>query len=256
MPTTNYAMALLMPRPLLLSTSICLMDHGVLRVLPCSSPASLAGRPLAACGSAVGRRAVKLLGVLINQDLEGEVQFASALGPFSVPVRCSMKRCDLEVDSQRVDFGSHVVGQTISWTITLTNKGALATVFSLDTATHLSPETSRAQTTPEVSAHTCQEEGSQNTTSEDRSSSVSMGTGELQPKQESQEPCEASQQAPPGEAVMHRVFTGMPVLPTVPDVVPFLPLFTSLYYIQVYFIQPNITNYEFASVGFTICTHT
>jgi len=28
MPTTNYAMALLMPRPLLLSTSICLMDHG------------------------------------------------------------------------------------------------------------------------------------------------------------------------------------------------------------------------------------
>jgi len=28
MRTTNYAMALLMPRPLLLSTSICLMDHG------------------------------------------------------------------------------------------------------------------------------------------------------------------------------------------------------------------------------------
>jgi len=27
MPTTNYAVALLMPRPLL-STSICLMDHG------------------------------------------------------------------------------------------------------------------------------------------------------------------------------------------------------------------------------------
>ncbi|TNN48727.1 hypothetical protein EYF80_041095 [Liparis tanakae] len=27
MPTTNYAMALLMPHPLL-STSICLMDHG------------------------------------------------------------------------------------------------------------------------------------------------------------------------------------------------------------------------------------
>ncbi|XP_056278610.1 cilia- and flagella-associated protein 74 [Pseudoliparis swirei] len=130
----------------------------------------------------------------INQDLEGEVQFASALGPFSVPVRCTMKRCDLEVDSQRVDFGSHVVGQTISWTITLTNKGALATVFSLDTATHLSPETSHAQTTPEVSANTCQEESSQNTTSEDRSSS------ELQPKQESQEPCEASQQEPPEAA--------------------------------------------------------
>ncbi|XP_034393240.1 cilia- and flagella-associated protein 74 [Cyclopterus lumpus] len=134
---------------------------------------------------------------VINEDLEGEVQFASAVGPFSVPVRCAIKRCDLEVDSQLVDFGSHVVGQAISWTITLTNKGALATVFSLDTSTHLSPETSHAQTAPKVSANTCQEKSSHNTTSEDQSSSVSMGTGELQPKQESQELSEASQQEHP-----------------------------------------------------------
>ncbi|XP_035863811.1 cilia- and flagella-associated protein 74 isoform X3 [Sander lucioperca] len=129
---------------------------------------------------------------MINEDLEGEVQFASAMGPFSVPVRCTIKRCDLEVDSQFIDFGSHVVGQTISWTITLTNKGALATLFSLDTC--LSPETSHVQMASQVSAITCQETSSQSTTSVDQSSSVSLGTGELQPKQENQELSEALQQ--------------------------------------------------------------
>ncbi|XP_039657369.1 cilia- and flagella-associated protein 74 isoform X5 [Perca fluviatilis] len=126
---------------------------------------------------------------MINKDLEGEVQFASAVGPFSVPVRCTIKRCDLEVDSQFIDFGSHVVGQTISWTITLTNKGALATLFSLDTC--LSPETSHVQMASQSSAITCQETS---TTSVDQSSSVSLGTGQLQPKQESQELSEALQQ--------------------------------------------------------------
>jgi len=38
MPTTNYAMALLMLRPLLLSTSICLMDHRGLDRGPCLLP--------------------------------------------------------------------------------------------------------------------------------------------------------------------------------------------------------------------------
>uniref|UniRef100_A0A4W6BMF6 Calcium channel, voltage-dependent, L type, alpha 1D subunit, b n=1 Tax=Lates calcarifer TaxID=8187 RepID=A0A4W6BMF6_LATCA len=93
---------------------------------------------------------------MINEDLEGEVQFASAVGPFSVPVRCTIKKCDLEVDSQLIDFGSHVVGQTISRTITLTNKGALGTLFSLDTSTCLSPETSHVQMPSQVSAHTNQ----------------------------------------------------------------------------------------------------
>lgn len=51
----------------------------------------------------------------------------------------------LGVDSQLVDFGLHVVGQTISRTITLTNKGALATHFSLDTSEGLSAETSQVQ---------------------------------------------------------------------------------------------------------------
>lgn len=31
----------------------------------------------------------------INEDLEGEVHFATAVGPFYVPVRCTIKKCDV-----------------------------------------------------------------------------------------------------------------------------------------------------------------
>lgn len=31
----------------------------------------------------------------INEDLEGEVRFASAVGPFAVPLRCTIKKCDV-----------------------------------------------------------------------------------------------------------------------------------------------------------------
>ncbi|XP_070696380.1 cilia- and flagella-associated protein 74 [Pempheris klunzingeri] len=134
---------------------------------------------------------------MINEDLEGEVQFTSAVAPFSVPVRCTIKKCDLEVDSQFIDCGSHVVGQTISRTVTLTNKGALATLFSLDTATCLSPETSHVQMPSRISANTCQETSSQNTASDNQISSASMSTRGLQPKQESQELSEALQQEQP-----------------------------------------------------------
>nr|XP_020468130.1 cilia- and flagella-associated protein 74 isoform X2 [Monopterus albus] len=134
---------------------------------------------------------------MINEELEGEVHFASTLGPFSVPVRCTVKKCDMEVDSQFIDFGSHVVGQTISRTITLTNKGALATLFSLDTSTSLSPETSHVQMPSQVSANSCQETSSQNTTSDNEKSSASMDAVQLQPEQESQKLSEASQQEQP-----------------------------------------------------------
>ncbi|XP_029010867.1 cilia- and flagella-associated protein 74 isoform X2 [Betta splendens] len=122
---------------------------------------------------------------MINEDLEGEIQFASAVGPFSVPVRCTTMKCELQVDSQFIDFGSHVVGQTISRTITLTNKGALATLFSLDTSTRLSPETSHVQMPSQISANTCQKTKSQSTNS-DYKSSASVNVGDLQPEQETQ----------------------------------------------------------------------
>ncbi|XP_030641105.1 cilia- and flagella-associated protein 74 [Chanos chanos] len=68
---------------------------------------------------------------MINEDLDGEVQFQSATGPFSVVVKCSKKTCNMVVDSSFIDFGAHVVGQTISRTITLTNRGAMGTHYTL-----------------------------------------------------------------------------------------------------------------------------
>ncbi|XP_076023285.1 cilia- and flagella-associated protein 74 [Genypterus blacodes] len=130
---------------------------------------------------------------MLNKDLEGEIQFASAMGPFSVPVRCTIKRCDMEVDSQFINFGSHVVGQTVSQTITLTNKGALATVFSLDT-TCLSPETCHGQMTSQASASTQQVTTSPNTSSDNHRSSISRAAGELQPEEDRHELPVASQQ--------------------------------------------------------------
>ncbi|NWH65694.1 CFA74 protein, partial [Geococcyx californianus] len=66
---------------------------------------------------------------MINETLEGEVMFKAQTGYFSVPLKCTPKRCILALDKLLVDFGSHVVGETISQTITLTNSGALGTRF-------------------------------------------------------------------------------------------------------------------------------
>ncbi|KAM9342390.1 cilia- and flagella-associated protein 74 [Pholidichthys leucotaenia] len=124
---------------------------------------------------------------MINEDLEGEIYFASAVGPFSVSVRCTIKKCKPEVDSQFIDFGSHVVGKTISRTITLTNKGALGTLFSLDTSVGLSAETSRFQMPSRPSTSPCQETGGENTMANNQKSPESFDTREDKLKQQNQE---------------------------------------------------------------------
>ncbi|XP_029994704.1 cilia- and flagella-associated protein 74-like [Sphaeramia orbicularis] len=148
---------------------------------------------------------------MINEDLEGELEFSSTTGPFCVPVKCSIKKCDLQVDSPFVDFGSHVVGQTISRTITLTNKGALATVFSLDTSESLPPEPHHVQMSPQDAAK-CQEENGQNKPCDtQRSSASSLESAEVQPQQEDEEgvqPVEQQEEAAAGaEAVPEVLLT-------------------------------------------------
>ncbi|KAM9786037.1 cilia- and flagella-associated protein 74-like [Neosynchiropus ocellatus] len=93
----------------------------------------------------------------INKDMEGEIMFAAAAGPFSVPVRCTTKKCQVQVDCQAVDFGSQLVGQNISRTITLTNKGTLATHFHLDMSSCIISETQHVQ----MSSQTPADSGSQ-----------------------------------------------------------------------------------------------
>ncbi|XP_061306427.1 cilia- and flagella-associated protein 74 isoform X2 [Pezoporus flaviventris] len=71
---------------------------------------------------------------MINETLEGEVLFMAQKGSFAVPLKCTAKRCILALDKELIDFGSHVVGETVSQTISLTNSGALGTRFRVRTS--------------------------------------------------------------------------------------------------------------------------
>ncbi|XP_050787585.1 cilia- and flagella-associated protein 74 isoform X6 [Gopherus flavomarginatus] len=71
---------------------------------------------------------------MINEVLEGKVTFLAQNGSFSIPLKCTTKRCVLALDKELIDFGTHVVGETISRTIILTNRGALGTRFKLQTS--------------------------------------------------------------------------------------------------------------------------
>ncbi|NWS04141.1 CFA74 protein, partial [Motacilla alba] len=66
---------------------------------------------------------------MINKGLEGEVMFMAQTGSFSVPLKCTVKTCMLALDKELIDFGSLVVGETISRPISLTNSGALGARF-------------------------------------------------------------------------------------------------------------------------------
>ncbi|NXA51999.1 CFA74 protein, partial [Nothocercus julius] len=66
---------------------------------------------------------------MINETLEGEITFMAQTGSFSVPLKCTTKKCILALDKELIDFGAQVVGERISRTITLTNCGALGTRF-------------------------------------------------------------------------------------------------------------------------------
>ncbi|XP_006871838.1 PREDICTED: uncharacterized protein KIAA1751 homolog [Chrysochloris asiatica] len=66
---------------------------------------------------------------MVNKDLEGNVTFLAQTGGFSVPLKCSTKKCSLSLDKNLIDFGSYVVGETTSRVITLTNVGGLGTEF-------------------------------------------------------------------------------------------------------------------------------
>ncbi|XP_038602571.1 cilia- and flagella-associated protein 74 [Tachyglossus aculeatus] len=75
---------------------------------------------------------------MINKDLEGDIKFLAQTGAFSIPLKCTTKKCVLALDKELIDFGTHVVGETISRTITLMNQGALGTRFRLLTSPGLS----------------------------------------------------------------------------------------------------------------------
>ncbi|XP_076859168.1 cilia- and flagella-associated protein 74 isoform X2 [Brachyhypopomus gauderio] len=115
---------------------------------------------------------------LLNEDLDGSIQLQSANGPFYVTVKCTRKRCEMVVDSSLIDFGTHVVGETISRVITLTNRGALGTRYAL------SPLSSDCPFLHHLSQHSCV-----STQAPDESGTTvgNPGSEAVQPDQESTE---------------------------------------------------------------------
>uniref|UniRef100_A0A8C5MY74 Cilia and flagella associated protein 74 n=1 Tax=Leptobrachium leishanense TaxID=445787 RepID=A0A8C5MY74_9ANUR len=88
---------------------------------------------------------------MINEDLDGEVTFLAQTGTFSIPVKCTTKKCGLAVEKECVDFGTQVVGETVTQNISLTNRGALGTRFRVQP---LSPANGTQKATQEVSMET------------------------------------------------------------------------------------------------------
>ncbi|XP_064642380.1 cilia- and flagella-associated protein 74-like [Lineus longissimus] len=85
---------------------------------------------------------------MINEDLVGQVNFMAQTGVFSVPLKCTTKKCDLTVDTNTVEFGTSVIGETLRRHFTLTNNGALGTKFEFYKVSGLKQ---RTVTTPETS---------------------------------------------------------------------------------------------------------
>ncbi|XP_074655233.1 cilia- and flagella-associated protein 74-like isoform X2 [Tubulanus polymorphus] len=84
---------------------------------------------------------------MINEDLFGEVSFMAQTGPFSIPLQCTTKKCDLSVDIKTVDFGTTVIGETLKRCFTLTNNGALGTRYDFFKVSALKPRTVTSATT-------------------------------------------------------------------------------------------------------------
>ncbi|XP_020831607.1 cilia- and flagella-associated protein 74 isoform X2 [Phascolarctos cinereus] len=70
---------------------------------------------------------------MINKELEGNITFLAQTGSFSIPLKCTTKKCALSLDKNLIDFGTYVVGEIVSRTITLENHGALGTKFQVHT---------------------------------------------------------------------------------------------------------------------------
>lgn len=78
---------------------------------------------------------------MINSNLEGELFFQAQTGNFTIPIKCTVKKCELSVDLNEVDFGKEVIGEKTVKTITLRNNGALATKYRFyRVSRHLSTE--------------------------------------------------------------------------------------------------------------------
>lgn len=82
---------------------------------------------------------------MLNEDLVGHIDFLAQTGPFSVPIRCVTKKCQISVDVTEVEFGSQVLGETRKRIINVTNNGALGTQFTFRKITGLARSLSSSE---------------------------------------------------------------------------------------------------------------
>ena len=67
--------------------------------------------------------------------MEGELQFLSRTGPFSIPVRALTKKCLVSLSPSAVDFGAVCLREKAIRRLTLSNAGALPTHFCFSALT-------------------------------------------------------------------------------------------------------------------------
>jgi hypothetical protein len=67
------------------------------------------------------------------KDIESHIPFLAETGPFQVPLRCYTKKVVIRVEPNdlKVDFGSVILAEKLTKTITIRNSGALDTTFTL-----------------------------------------------------------------------------------------------------------------------------
>ena len=78
----------------------------------------------------------------LNEDVEGEIQFMSQTGPYSVAVKCMTKKCLMSLVRKELDFGALCIGETHRLNAVVLNAGALSTEYTITPV--LPPSTSGA----------------------------------------------------------------------------------------------------------------
>lgn len=67
----------------------------------------------------------------MDEDLEGEIQLLTQTGPYSIPVKCLTKKCLVNLDKKKLDFGVLCIGETYRQSALILNAGALSTEYTI-----------------------------------------------------------------------------------------------------------------------------
>ncbi|CAH8470423.1 unnamed protein product [Schistosoma intercalatum] len=66
----------------------------------------------------------------LNKNLTGELEFLSPTGPFFIPFKATVKKCEFFIDCSVVNFGEVVIGETVFRSVKLCNSGAKGARFT------------------------------------------------------------------------------------------------------------------------------